>query len=67
MLEILRSTNTIEDAVYIISRKLELMHKVFNEVRNSVFEEGLFAISFLRNLDSKGLGDESLISIELLL
>ena len=35
MLEILRSTNTIEDAIYKISRKLELMHKVFSEIRNS--------------------------------
>jgi hypothetical protein len=33
MLDILRSTNTIEDAIYIISRKLELMHKVFGEIR----------------------------------
>ena len=33
MLEILRSTNTIEDAVNKISRKLELMHKVFSTIR----------------------------------
>jgi hypothetical protein len=34
MLEILRDTNTIENVIYIISRKLELMHKVFSEIRN---------------------------------
>ena len=33
MLDILRSTNTIEDAIYIISSKLELMHKVFSQIR----------------------------------
>ena len=33
MLDILRSTNTIEDAIYIISRKLELMHKIFSKIR----------------------------------
>jgi hypothetical protein len=43
------------------------MHKVFSEVRNSILEEGLFAISFLRNLDPKGFGSKSLESIELLL
>ena len=67
MLEILRSTYTIEDAIYIISRKLELMHKVFSEIRNSRLEQGLFAISFMRNLDPKGFGYKSLKSIELLL
>ena len=51
MLEILRSTNTIEDAIYIISRKLELMDKVFSGIRDSPMEIGLFAIIFLRNLD----------------
>jgi hypothetical protein len=66
MLEILR-TNTIENAIYIISRKLELMHKLFSEIRNLKWEEGLFAISFLRNLDPKGFGNNSLKSIELLL
>jgi hypothetical protein len=51
MLEILRSTNTIEDAIYIISRKLELMNKVFSGIRDSPMEIGLFSIIFLRNLD----------------
>ena len=51
MLEILRSTNTIENAIYMISRKLELIHKVFSDIRNSRMEEGLFAIGFLRNLN----------------
>jgi hypothetical protein len=60
MLEILRSTNTIEDAIYIISRKLELMHKVFGEIRQSKNETGAFSISFLRNLDPKGLGNKYL-------
>ena len=67
MLEILRSTNTIENAIYIISRKLELIHKVFSEIRNSSWDEGLFAIGFLRNIDPKGFGYKSLKSIELLL
>ena len=35
MLEILRSTNTIENAIYKISRNLEFMHKVFSEIRQS--------------------------------
>jgi hypothetical protein len=67
MLEILRSTNTIEDAIYVIFRKAELMHKVFSEIRNSIWEEGLFSISFLRNLDPKGFGNKSLKSLEPLL
>jgi hypothetical protein len=67
MLEILRSTNTIENAIYKISRNLEFMHKVFSEIRNSKLEDGSFAINFLRNLDPKGLGNNSLQSIELLL
>jgi hypothetical protein len=33
MLDILRSTNTIESDLDIISRKLELMHKVFSQIR----------------------------------
>jgi hypothetical protein len=67
MLEILESTNTIEHAIYKISRNLEFMHKVFSEIRNSKYEDGNFAIGFLRNLDPKGLGNKSLESIELLL
>jgi hypothetical protein len=58
MLEILRSTNTIEDAIYIISRNLELMHKVFSQIRQLKYEYGEFSIRFLRNLDPKGLGNE---------
>jgi hypothetical protein len=58
MLEILHCTNTIEDAIYIISRKLELMHKIFSQIRQSKYEDGEFAISFLRNLDPKGLGNK---------
>ena len=50
MLEILQNTNTIEEAIYIISRKLEVMHKVFSEIRQSKFEHGKFLIRFLRNL-----------------
>jgi hypothetical protein len=60
MLEILHSTNTIEDAIYIISRKLELMHKLFSQIRQSKNEDGEFAISFMRNLDPKGLGNKYL-------
>jgi hypothetical protein len=67
MLEILRSTNTIEHAIYKISRNLEFMHKVFSEIRNSKLEDGNFALGFLRNLDPKGLGNKSLESIEHLL
>jgi hypothetical protein len=43
------------------------MHKIFSEIRNSKYEDGNFAIGFLRNLDPKGLGNKSLESIELLL
>jgi hypothetical protein len=43
------------------------MHKIFSEIRNSEMELGLFAISFLRNLDREGLGNKPLKSIELLL
>jgi hypothetical protein len=50
-----------------MSRKLELIHKIFSEVRISRWEKGRFAISFLRNLDPKAFGNESLKSIELLL
>jgi hypothetical protein len=50
-----------------ISRKLELMHKVFSEIRNSILEEGLFAIGFLRNIDQKGFAHKSLKNIEQLL
>jgi hypothetical protein len=60
MLEILRSTNTIEDAINIISRKLELMHKLFSQIRQSKYEFGGFAFMFLMNLDPKGLGNEYL-------
>jgi hypothetical protein len=67
MLEILRRTNTIEHAIYKISRNLEFMHKIFSEIRNSKYEDGNFAIGFLRNLDPKGLGNKSLESVELLL
>jgi hypothetical protein len=37
MLDILKSksTETIEDAIHNISRNLQLMHKVFREIRNS--------------------------------
>ena len=60
MLEILQNTKTIEDAIYIISRKLELMHKLFSEIRQSKYEFGAFAISFLRNLDPRGQGNNKL-------
>ena len=55
MLEILRNTHTIEDALHTISRKLKLMKKVFGELTNSNMEFGHFAIPYLRNLDSLGL------------
>ena len=58
MLEILRSTNTIQDAIYIITRKLELMHKVLSQIRQSNIEDEEFAIRFMRNIDPKGLGNE---------
>ena len=67
MLEILRGTNTIEDALHNLSRKLELMLKLFNKIRNSKQENGKFAISLLRNLDLKGLNNKILTSIEHLL
>ena len=51
MLEILRNTNTIEDALLLISRKLKLMHKIFSDIRHSNMELGYFAIPYLRNLD----------------
>ena len=54
MLEILRGTNTIEDALLTLSRNLELMHKLFNIIRNSKEEYGKFAMILLRNLDLKG-------------
>ena len=57
MLEILRSTNTIEDAIYKISRKLELMHKIFSQIRLLNNEQGEFAIRFFRNIDPKGSGN----------
>ena len=60
MLEVLHSTNTIEDAIYIISRKLELMHKVFSQIWQSNIEDEEFAIRFMRNIDPKGLGNEYL-------
>jgi hypothetical protein len=56
MLEILQNTNTIEDAIYIISRKLELMLKIFNEIRQSKYEYGNFSIRFLRNFGPEDLG-----------
>jgi hypothetical protein len=43
------------------------MHKVFSEIKNSKYEDGNFAIGFLRNLDPKGLGNKFLPSIEVLL
>lgn len=67
MIQILQTTNTIENAIYRISRNLEFMYKVFSEIRNNIFEEGLFAISFLRNLDPIDFGNNYLTSIELLL
>ena len=67
MLEILRNTNSIEDAIYEMSRKLELIHKVFSEIRNSKYEFGHFARSFIRNLDPKGLGNTTLNTFELIL
>ena len=51
MLEILRGTNTIEDALLLISRKIKLMLKVFRDIRYSNMELGYFAIPYLRNLD----------------
>lgn len=56
MLDILRATNTIEDALYIIFRRLEFVHKVFNELMNETSDYGHFAIIFLRNLESEGFG-----------
>jgi hypothetical protein len=67
MLEILKSSNSIEHAIHEISRKLELMHKIFMRLSNSEIDAEFFAISFLRNLDPEGLGNQSLKSIELLL
>ena len=67
MLGIMRTTNSIEDAVHMISMKLDFMHKVFKEIRQSSKEIGDFAASFLRNLDPKNLGNKSVSSIELLL
>jgi hypothetical protein len=57
MLEILRSTNTIESAFNIISRRLKFMNKIFRKIRESPMEIGNFAISILRNLDSGNLGN----------
>jgi hypothetical protein len=67
MLEILRSTNTIEDAVFLISRKLELMHKIFSKIRSSGLERGTFALSLLRNLDPENIVNKSLKSIDTLI
>ena len=67
MLEILRGTNTIEDALLTLSRNLELMHKLFNIIRNSKEEYGKFAISLLRILDLKSKNNKILTSIEHLL
>ena len=67
MLEILRSTNTIENALHIISRKLEFMNKIFRKIRESPMEIGYFATSLLRNIDSGNLGNDSIKSIEILL
>ena len=67
MLEILRSSNTIEDALFKISRKLKFMHKLFNQIRNLDNESGKFAISLLRNLDPKYIENKSIKSIEHLL
>lgn len=66
MLQILRSTNSIEDALHTISRKQELMHKIFSELRNSEDEHGNFAISLLINLDPLGFNNKSPKSIEYL-
>jgi hypothetical protein len=63
---ILRSTNTIEDAIYIISRKLEMIHKVLSELRKEADEGVNFPIVFLRNMDPN-IGNNYLTSIELLL
>jgi hypothetical protein len=38
MLEILKSTKNIEDAFYIISRKLDIIHKLFCEARQTIHE-----------------------------
>jgi hypothetical protein len=67
MLEILRNSNTIEEAIHIISRKLDLTHKVFSKIRKSIKEIGHFASSFLRNLDCLNYGSDSLFSLEFLL
>ena len=56
MLEILQNTNTIEDAIYIISRNFQLIHKVFSEIRQSKIEFGKFSIRFLRNLGREAFG-----------
>jgi len=51
MLEILRNTDTIEDSLHIISRKLKLINKVFRDIRYSKMEFGHLAMPYLRNLD----------------
>ena len=67
MLEILKTTYSIEDAIYIISSKLELMHKLLSEIRQSKQEFGKFSIRFLRNLGREELEDNYLKRLEYLL
>ena len=67
MLEILETTNTIEDAIYFISRNLELMHKLFSEIRQSKNEDGNFSFIFLRNLGREELDHNYLKRFEYLL
>jgi hypothetical protein len=55
MLEILRSTNTIENAINRISKKMDLMLKVFSRINKSSSEIDEFAISFLKNLQPENI------------
>ena len=51
ILEILRSNNSIEESIHIISRKLDLMNKLISKIIKSPLESEHFATRFLRNLD----------------
>jgi hypothetical protein len=67
MLECLRKSKSIEEAMNKIARKLDLTYKIFSQLQDTHKENGVFAMSFLGNLNPNRYREFNFKSIKLLL
>ena len=67
MLESLRKSKSIEEAMNKIARKLDLTHKIFSQLQDTHKENGVFAMSFLGNLNPNSYREFNFKSIKLLI